>query len=43
MIKHFIDIKNFSLKEINSILLTAKKMKTNKEDYQNIFKSLIIV
>jgi len=38
MIKHFIDIDNFSLKELDFILSTAKKIKKNRKQYKNFFK-----
>ena len=39
MIKHFIDIDNFSLRELDFILSTAKKIKKNNTRYQKLFKN----
>jgi ornithine carbamoyltransferase len=37
--KHFIDINQFTKKELNNILLFAKKIKKNQKKYSNIFES----
>jgi len=39
MLKHFIDINDFSKKELDSIILNAKKIKTNNKKYQKILKN----
>ena len=39
MIKHFIDIGNFSLRELDLILSTAKKIKKNSTRYEKLFKN----
>ena len=39
MIKHFIDIGNFSLKELDLILSSAKKIKKNSTRYEKLFKN----
>jgi len=39
VIKHFIDIDNFSLRELDFILSTAKKIKKNNTRYQKLFKN----
>ena len=39
VIKHFIDIDNFSKREFDSILSTAGKIKKNSKPYQKIFKN----
>ena len=39
MIKHFIDIDNFSLKELDLILSTAKKLKKNNTRYEKLFNN----
>ena len=39
MIKHFIDIGNFSLKELDLILSTAKKIKKNNTRYEKLLKN----
>lgn len=39
MIRHFIDIDNFSKKELNSILATAFKMKKNINKYKNLLSN----
>ena len=45
MIKHFVDIENFSSKEINKIFLLAMKFKKNEKKYKNILnnKSLALL
>ena len=39
MIKHFIDIDNFSLRELDLILSTAKKLKKNNTRYGKLFNN----
>ena len=39
MIKHFIDIDNFSLRELDLILSTAKKLKKNNTRYEKLFNN----
>jgi len=39
VIKHFIDIDNFSLRELNFILSIAKKIKKHNTRYQKLFKN----
>ena len=39
MIKHFIDIENFSSKEINTIFLLAMKFKKNEKKYNTILQN----
>ena len=39
MIKHFIDIENFSLRKLDLILSTAKKFKKNNTRYEKLFNN----
>ena len=39
MIKHFIDIDNFSLRELDLILSIAKKLKKNNTRYEKLFNN----
>ena len=45
MIKHFVDIDSFSIKEINQIFSLAMKFKKNEKKYKNILnnKSLALL
>ena len=38
MIKHFIDISDFKKKDLDNIILIAKKMKNYESKFKNIFK-----
>ena len=39
MIKHFIDIDNFSLRELDLILSKAQKLKKNNTRYEKLFNN----
>ena len=39
MIKHFVDIDNFSIKEINKIFSLAIKFKKNEKKYKNVLNN----